>query len=140
MNSTMESTCNIGADKAASLHDSARGSPELLDDFHALVQDINSILGPSSGINSDDVDVEKLKKLMTAYESNEQQWSKYAFADASRAYTRNLVDQGNGKANLVSSDTKFQERHLLRTYSSRVFQVPRRPILQACHSGYPREQ
>lgn len=38
---------------------------------------------------------------MAAYESNEEDWSKYAFADKSRAYTRNLVDSGNGKANLV---------------------------------------
>lgn len=63
--------------------------------------DINIILGPSNGIDSTGVDVEELKKLMSAYESSEKEWCQYAFADTSRAYTRNLVDSGNGKANLV---------------------------------------
>ncbi|CAK4032330.1 related to Cysteine dioxygenase [Lecanosticta acicola] len=88
-------------EKAESIHDSARGSPEPLDAFHKLVEDINCILGPSNGIDSDNVDVEELKKLMLAYQSNEQDWSKYAFGDSSRAYTRNLVDRGNGKSNLL---------------------------------------
>lgn len=90
-------------DKPESLHDSARGTPEPLDAFHALVEDINGILGPSNGIDSADVDVEEIKNVMLAYQSNEQEWSKYAFADSSRAYTRNLVDRGNGKSNLVSA-------------------------------------
>lgn len=90
-------------EKTESLHDSARGTPEPLDAFHALVEDINGILGPSNGIDSADVDVEEIKNVMLAYQSNEQEWSKYAFADSSRAYTRNLVDRGNGKSNLVSA-------------------------------------
>lgn len=85
------------------LHDSARTSPEPGDGFHRLVSDINSILGPCNGIDSAGVDVEEIKKLMADYESKEREWEKYAFADISRAYTRNLVDRGNGKSNLVSS-------------------------------------
>nr|POF15031.1 cysteine dioxygenase [Quercus suber] len=84
-----------------SLHDSARTSPEPSDGFHRLVSDINSILGPCNGIDSAGVDVEEIKKLMTGYESKEREWQKYAFADTSRAYTRNLVDRGNGKSNLL---------------------------------------
>jgi cysteine dioxygenase len=87
--------------KADSIHDSARGSPELLDSFHRLVKDINEILGPCNGIDSAGVDVEELKSVMRAYKSNEEEWRKYAFADHSRAYTRNLVDNCNGKSNLV---------------------------------------
>lgn len=90
--------------KPASLHDSARGSPEPLDGddaFQQLVKDINTILGPSNGIDSTGVDVEELKQLFSSYESSEKEWNKYAFADTSRAYTRNLVDSGNGKANLL---------------------------------------
>ena len=91
--------------KPASLHDSARGSPEpvCLDGFHQLVDDINQILGPCNGIDSAGVDVEELKNAMHEYCSNEQEWQKYAFADFSRGYTRNLVDKGNGKSNLVSN-------------------------------------
>lgn len=74
---------------------------ELLDPFHKLVSDMSRILGSSSGLNSEDVDVEKLHKLMEEYTSNEREWSKYAFSDFTRGYTRNLVDEGNGKSNLL---------------------------------------
>jgi cysteine dioxygenase len=75
---------------------------EPLDAFHRLVSDLSRILGPSSGLNSEDVDVQKLQILMEEYISNEKDWAKYAFPDFSRGYTRNLVDEGNGKSNLVS--------------------------------------
>ncbi|KAF2763905.1 cysteine dioxygenase type I [Teratosphaeria nubilosa] len=82
-------------------HDSARGSPEPRDTFHALVDQINDILGPTNGIDSEGVDVEEIKAVMRGYDSNEVEWNKYAFEDYSRAYTRNLVDHGNGKSNLL---------------------------------------
>ena len=72
------------------------------DAFYRLVSDLSRILGPSSGLNSEDVDVQKLNKLMEDYISDEKDWGKYAFSDFSRGYTRNLVDEGNGKSNLVS--------------------------------------
>ncbi|KAI9646817.1 hypothetical protein NHQ30_004816 [Ciborinia camelliae] len=76
-------------------------SPSSLDNFHQLVADLSKILGPSSGLTSADVDVRQLRSLMERYISNEDEWQKYAFADLSRGYTRNLVDEGNGKSNLV---------------------------------------
>lgn len=87
--------------KPSSIHDSARGSPELLNGFEKLVHDINSILGPCNGIDSAGIDVDELKAAMSNYDSNENEWSRYAFADHTRAYTRNLVDAGNGKSNLL---------------------------------------
>lgn len=79
------------------------------DAFHKLVSDLAKILGPSSGLDSSDVDVSHLEQLMTKYVSNEKEWSKYAFSDFSRGYTRNLVDEGNGKSNLVSLGTFGKE-------------------------------
>jgi cysteine dioxygenase len=73
-----------------------------MDRFHQLVSDMNRILGPPSGLNSEEVDVKHLEELMREYTSDEEHWKKYAFADMSRGYTRNLVDEGNGKSNLVS--------------------------------------
>jgi cysteine dioxygenase len=70
-------------------------------EFDKLVLALKDALGPSSGLTSDDVDVEQLKELMLAYRSNEDDWKQYKFGDASRGYTRNLVDEGNGKSNLV---------------------------------------
>jgi len=87
--------------KVDSPHDSARGSPDLPNCFEQLVTDINDILGPCNGIDSAGIDVEELKAAMRSYQSCEEEWGKYAFADHSRAYTRNLVDHGNGKSNLL---------------------------------------
>lgn len=75
------------------------------DSFHQLVADLSQILGPSSGLTSADVDVQQLRSLMEQYTSDEDEWKKYAFADLSRGYTRNLVDEGNGKSNLVFRPT-----------------------------------
>jgi cysteine dioxygenase len=72
------------------------------DRFQKLVTDISIVLGPSSGIDSADVDPQELIALMESYASNEKEWKRYAFGDGSRTYTRNLVDKGNGKSNLVS--------------------------------------
>jgi len=71
------------------------------DNFAKLVSDLSKVLGPSSGIDSDDVDVEELKDLMSRYNSDAGEWGQYAMGDSSRAYTRNLVDRGNGKSNLL---------------------------------------
>jgi cysteine dioxygenase len=69
--------------------------------FEELVQRLKDALGPSSGLTSDDVDVDYLQQLMEGYDSSNDSWSKYAFGDRTRGYTRNLVDEGNGKSNLV---------------------------------------
>jgi cysteine dioxygenase len=69
--------------------------------FDQLVQALRDALGPSSGLTSDDIDVNFLSNLMQDYDSSDQEWSRYAFGDSSRGYTRNLVDEGNGKSNLV---------------------------------------
>lgn len=73
-----------------------------LDAFHQLVQDLSKVLGPSSGIDSAEVDPEDLQALMRDYVSNASEWMQYALGDPSRNYTRNLVDRGNDKSNLVS--------------------------------------
>jgi cysteine dioxygenase len=82
------------------------------DKFHQLVEDLSRILGPSSGLTSEDVDVKLLEELMLRYTSQKSEWQKYAFADLSRGYTRNLVDDGNGKSNLVSHIMQYGERNV----------------------------
>ncbi|KAL6860182.1 hypothetical protein ACO1O0_004208 [Amphichorda felina] len=71
------------------------------DRFERLVQALKDALGPSSGLTSDDVDVEVLTQLMRDYDGSDNKWSRYAFGDSTRGYTRNLVDEGNGKSNLL---------------------------------------
>ncbi|XP_057687909.1 cysteine dioxygenase type 1 [Corythoichthys intestinalis] len=48
----------------------------------------------------DSINVEEVTELMESYKSNPQDWKKYAIFDKHR-YTRNLVDEGNGKFNLI---------------------------------------
>lgn len=81
--------------------DSMQPSPEPAAGFDSLVASINKILGPSNGIDSAGVNVQDLQDAMLSYSSCEDDWSKYALADPSRAYTRNLVDNCNGKSNLL---------------------------------------
>lgn len=69
--------------------------------FHGLVQTLKEALGPSSGLDSNDVDLPALMTAMRGYDAKERGWVSYAFADPDVAYTRNLVDEGNGKSNLV---------------------------------------
>jgi len=83
--------------------DRTRNQPSAgeIDAFQRLVRDLSDILGPSSGIDSADVDPGSLQRRMEAYQSNKAEWSRYALGDPSRPYTRNLVDEGNGKSNLL---------------------------------------
>ncbi|KAF4449929.1 cysteine dioxygenase [Fusarium austroafricanum] len=69
--------------------------------FDELVVRLKDALGPSSGLTSADVDVDFLQQLMEGYDCKENMWSRYAFGDRTRGYTRNLVDEGNGKSNLL---------------------------------------
>lgn len=69
--------------------------------FDKLVTSLTETLGPSSGLTLDDVNVTSLMCLMKLYDSRDCDWAKYAFGDSDTDYTRNLVDEGNGKSNLV---------------------------------------
>jgi len=50
--------------------------------------------------DSEHVNIEMVESLMSSYKSNSNEWKKYAKFDQYR-YTRNLVDEGNGKFNLM---------------------------------------
>ncbi|XP_053214274.1 cysteine dioxygenase type 1-like [Panonychus citri] len=63
--------------------------------------DLDHLINSLSELFSTDlVDIEKVKQLMSSYQSNPKEWRKYAHFDRHR-YTRNLVDTGNGKYNLI---------------------------------------
>ncbi|OBU00929.1 hypothetical protein VE01_00757 [Pseudogymnoascus verrucosus] len=81
--------------------DTTKPAPRPSNAFEDLVDSLTAILGPTSGLTSEGVDVDALTRLMREYESKEEDWGRYALGDASRGYTRNLVDVGNGKSNLL---------------------------------------
>uniref|UniRef100_A0A023F851 Cysteine dioxygenase n=1 Tax=Triatoma infestans TaxID=30076 RepID=A0A023F851_TRIIF len=50
--------------------------------------------------SGDKVNVDHVMNILEAYKSNPQEWRRYAKFDRYR-YTRNLIDEGNGKYNLM---------------------------------------
>ncbi|KAI8945867.1 cysteine dioxygenase [Xylaria longipes] len=70
--------------------------------FDKLVASLTEALGLSSGLMSDNIDVALIMQLMRLYGSQERDWARYAFGDSDTDYTRNLVNEGNGKGNLGS--------------------------------------
>lgn len=69
--------------------------------FKDLIQAISTVLGPTSGLDCEEVDHNELMGLMDQYTSREEEWAPYALGDLNRKYTRNLVDNTNGKSNIL---------------------------------------
>ena len=93
----------------------------IMNNFETLVDSLRNRLGPTSGINDDDVDPEELQTLMADYVSNEVEWKKYAFELSSVPYTRNLVDKGNTAFKpLVASGFRFHPVQYLLLRQTRV--------------------
>ncbi|KAF9101205.1 hypothetical protein BGX29_005897 [Mortierella sp. GBA35] len=90
---------NTLAPAPTSTHTSTHGPVPVPASLDELVKLLHAELG-SNGLDSEGVDVDRVKALMTNYISNEDDWAKYAHFDKGR-YTRNLVDDGNGKFNLM---------------------------------------
>jgi len=66
-----------------------------------LVYNLREYLGSSGGIDSAHIEVEKLRSLLASYRSKPTEWLKYGTPDPSRNYTRLLIDNINGKCNLL---------------------------------------
>lgn len=66
--------------------------------FHNLVELIEKL---REVFSSDKVNVDYVKALLASYKSNPADWKQYAKFDQHR-YTRNLIDTGNGKYNLLA--------------------------------------
>ncbi|XP_076167729.1 cysteine dioxygenase type 1 [Ptiloglossa arizonensis] len=58
------------------------------------------INGLYEAFETDHVNIDHVQDLMASYRSNPSEWKKYAKFDRYR-YTRNLVDEGNGRFNLM---------------------------------------
>lgn len=75
--------------------------PKSIDSLQELIQEIHNVLGPDGGLDSEHIDQNEIIRLMEKYNSNAEDWQHYAMFDRSRPYTRNLVDDGNGKVNIL---------------------------------------
>ncbi|KAK6461213.1 RmlC-like cupin domain-containing protein [Scheffersomyces coipomensis] len=92
----LPSNNHLAIDTASKTIDSlSKDSP-----FYTLIEELKVILG-GKGLHSDEIDVDKIKQLMENYESNEEDWLKYALYDPSRGYSRNGIININDNANLL---------------------------------------
>ncbi|CCG84032.1 protein of unknown function [Taphrina deformans PYCC 5710] len=69
--------------------------------FESLRHQISECLGQDAGIDTSEEHLETLIRSMKCYQSVDSEWERFALGDSSRAYTRNLVDECNGNANLL---------------------------------------
>ncbi|KAG5876473.1 hypothetical protein JTB14_028950 [Gonioctena quinquepunctata] len=66
-----------------------------------VINSLNDVIRELRSIfESDSVNIDLVRYVLTAYKSNPADWKKFAKFDRYR-YTRNLVDVGNGKYNLM---------------------------------------
>ncbi|OMJ12428.1 Cysteine dioxygenase type 1 [Smittium culicis] len=68
--------------------------------LNGLISNIHSILGNDHGLNDDPLKLKMVREAMESYSSNVNDWTKYANYSGGK-YTRNLVNSGNGKFNLL---------------------------------------
>ncbi|KAL6713372.1 hypothetical protein ACLMJK_008837 [Lecanora helva] len=69
--------------------------------FQQLVVDLKAYLDHSPGSLFSDIDPGPIIKFMKSYKSESSHWLKYAHRDKDKCFTRNLIDPGNGKWNLL---------------------------------------
>jgi cysteine dioxygenase len=86
--------------------------PKDLDD---LVRILRLELG-EHGLDDKQVNIERIQKIMANYRSCEEDWLKYAMFDKYR-YTRNLIDDGNGKFNLLLLAWSEQQHSAIHDHS-----------------------
>ncbi|BFZ58316.1 hypothetical protein PYCC9005_005378 [Savitreella phatthalungensis] len=79
----------------------ALNASSALPSFATLISAIRNCLGTAHGIDTSESHLLQLITSLEAYRSVEEEWRRYALGDPSRAYTRNLVDDVNGRANLL---------------------------------------
>ena len=73
-----------------------------LDGFHSLVQELSGNLDAAKSLLFSEIcDPNAVIQRMEDYRSNRVEWAKYAHADANQTFTRNMVERGSGKSNIV---------------------------------------
>ena len=81
--------------------DSTSPTSKAFDAFQVLAQHLSLSVDISSEGTFAGIDPEPIIRAMKDYNSKESEWARYAHEDSSQCFTRNLVDRGNGKSNLV---------------------------------------
>ena len=85
---------------AESLSSTAHG--QQLDEFHSLVRELSGYLDTAQSLAFSEIcDPKAVIQRMEEYRSNRFEWGMYAHEDESQCFTRNMVERGLGKSNIV---------------------------------------
>ncbi|KAJ1895740.1 hypothetical protein LPJ66_004406 [Kickxella alabastrina] len=93
----MSSSSSFPSSSAASTNTTDKLAVKTMQD---LITSLNTTMG-DNGLGKDLSTVHKVKQLMHSYTSHSQDWAQHAVYHEGTRYTRNLVDDGNGKYNLL---------------------------------------
>ena len=75
-----------------------------LDGFHNLVQELSGYLDTAQSLAFSEIcDPNAVIHRMRMYQSDRSEWAKYALEDENQCFTRNMVERGLGKSNIVRS-------------------------------------
>ena len=73
-----------------------------LDAFHKLVQELSGYLDTAQSSAFPEIcDPDAVIQRMKGYRSDRWEWAKYAHEDGNQCFTRNMVERGLGKSNIV---------------------------------------
>ena len=77
-------------------------SAEQLDSFHNLVRELSGYLDTAQSLAFSEIcDPNAVIQRMKEYRSDRLEWAKYAHEDGKQCFTRNMVERGAGKSNIV---------------------------------------
>lgn len=73
-----------------------------LDNFHTLVQELSGYLDTARSLAFSEIcDPNAVIRRMKEYRSDRVEWGKYAHEDGNQCFTRNMVERGLGKSNIL---------------------------------------
>lgn len=81
---------------------STNAQAQQLDGFHTLVQELSGYVDTARSLSFSEIcDPDAVIQRMKNYRSDRCEWAKYAHEDGDQCFTRNMVERGRGKSNIV---------------------------------------
>ena len=81
---------------------SANEQDQPVNKFHKLVQELSGYIDTAESLAFSEIcDPNAVIQRMKQYQSYARDWARYAYRDEAQCFTRNMVDRGLGKSNIV---------------------------------------
>ena len=90
-------TCIVSAERP-----STNTQDQQLDNFHRLVRELSGYVDTANSLSFSEIcDPNAVIQRMKEYQSDRAEWGQYAHEDGNQSFTRNMVERGLGKSNIV---------------------------------------